>query len=146
MKTLIVEDNKSSSEILKKLLAPFGAVSIATNGEEAFDLYCNARSEGAPFELMLLDILMPLVDGHTCLAAIREYEEHLGIVGSDAIPVIVISSINESGDLYQATAQGCSAYLVKPIDKEKLFFEIKRLGLVPQKGSDDTPRDGQQQT
>lgn len=64
MKILIVEDDFYSRKILKKFLTAYGEVDIAINGEEAVAAFKLAWEENQPYDLITLDIMMPIMDGH----------------------------------------------------------------------------------
>lgn len=74
--------------------------------------------------------MMPHMNGHEALTAIREIEAAQGIAGLDGIKVIMTTSTKESVDVWGAFREGCEAYLVKPIEKRKLLEEIEKLGFV----------------
>lgn len=130
MKVLVAEDNHVTRKMLETILASYGEVVVAQDGEEAFEHYCDAHSANKPFDLILLDIMMPNVSGHEALSAIRDYEEQLGIIGEQGVKVIVLSGCCEADDLFQAKVSGCTAYLTKPFDRRKLVHELMRLGLI----------------
>ena len=130
MRILIVEDNFTCRSFLLRYLAPHGECDIAVNGIEAVDAFKTALQENQPYDLICLDIMMPQMNGHEALAAIRATENALGIGGHDGVKVIMTTSVNESAHIMEAFREGCEAYLVKPVDEVKLLAEIEKLGFA----------------
>ncbi|MCB0310582.1 MAG: response regulator [Bdellovibrionales bacterium] len=131
MRTLVVEDENTSARILTQYMSELGEVVVARNGEEAFNTFCDAFTQGQKFDLVIMDIMMPEVDGQEALTAIREYEESHGLVQSDTVPIIMASALDDLGNIHYSQVAGCTEYLTKPLDKTKLFRVLHRLGLAP---------------
>ena len=131
MKTLIVEDDFLARSLLSTLLSEYGVCHIALNGQEALDAISRAMDEGSPYDLVCLDIMMPVMDGQEALLELRKMEEARGIQGLNATKVIMVTAIDDSKNIMKAFRQGlCEAYLTKPLDRNKLISYIKDLGLV----------------
>jgi two-component system, chemotaxis family, chemotaxis protein CheY len=129
MKTLVVEDDFTGRLILQEMLSGFGPVHIAVNGMEAVAAFKKAAAAGEPYDLVCLDIMMPEMDGHTALREIRAFEETLGVVGPAAAKVFMTSALSDSKNVFSAFREQCEAYLVKPIDRQKLLAQLKAFGL-----------------
>ncbi|MFH1094407.1 MAG: response regulator [Candidatus Omnitrophota bacterium] len=116
-KILIVDDDMASASEVKGFLEAEGyAVSHVSDGLQAFD-----RIKEISPDIILLDIIMPGIDGFTIAKQIRYDEQTKGI------PIIVFSVQEGMKELF--ALEGISEYLVKPVDKEKLFETIlKKLG------------------
>lgn len=131
MKTLIVEDDFLARSLLSTLLAEYGVCHVAVNGEEALTAVARAFGKKAPYDLICLDIMMPVMDGQEALQEIRKIENKNGIMGLDATKVIMITAVDDSKNIMKAFRQGqCEAYLTKPLDREKLLKHLDDLGLV----------------
>ena len=130
MRVLIVEDDFACRRFLQRCLALHGESDVAVNGIEAVDAFKAALQEGQPYDLICLDIMMPKMDGHEALAAIREIENAQGIGGHDGVKVIMTTAIETSKHVMGAFREGCEAYLVKPIEKRKLLLKIEDLGFA----------------
>lgn len=130
MKTLIVEDDFTSRLLLQKLLTAYGECHIAVNGKEAVAAFRAAREEGRPYDLICLDIMMPVMDGHEALREIRTYEESMGLSSSEGVKVIITTSLDDPRNVVGAFKSLCDAYIVKPISKAKLLGHVRSLGLV----------------
>ena len=75
---------------------------------------------------------MPGVDGHEVVRRIRKLEEHQGITRAAGAKVIMTTSASDSENVMKAFGKGaCDAYLIKPIDHEKLISELVKLSLIP---------------
>ena len=130
MKTLIVEDNVCCRSIVQKMLASYGLCSMAGNGEEAVNAFKTALEEGSPYELILMDIMMPVLNGYQALERIRVLENEKGIPEDDEVKVIMTTSCDDSDSVVKSYDAGATSYLEKPIDREALIKEIKSLGLI----------------
>ncbi len=131
MKTLIVEDDFLARALLSTLLSEYGICHVAINGKEALDAIKCAFDENDPYDLICLDIMMPVMDGQEALLELRKMEVERGIKGLDTTKVIMITAIDDSKNIMKAFRQGqCEAYLTKPLDRNKLISHIKDLGLI----------------
>jgi len=130
MKSLVVEDDFVSRLVMQKLLLPFGECHIAVNGKEALAAFLRAMSTGEPYQLICLDIMMPEVDGQAALKEIRAVEERMGIMVGDGVKVIITTALNDFYNKLEAVEGFSSAYLVKPIEKEKLLKTLREIGLI----------------
>ena len=131
MKSLVVEDDFVSRLVLQKMLMPCGTCNIAVNGKEAVEAYILAHSEGEPYDLICLDIMMPEMDGREALKKIRQKEIDLNILPQKETKIIMITALDTPKEVIDAYYQGgCTSYLVKPINKEKIINAIKELELI----------------
>ena len=131
MKCLIVEDNFTARKLLTMYLSSCADCDIAVDGNEAVVAFSQAMDEKEPYDLICLDIMMPNMDGRQALKAIRQIESEHGIRGLDCVKVIMTTSLGDSGNVMGAFREGCEAYIVKPVKKDKLLEEMENLGLVP---------------
>jgi two-component system chemotaxis response regulator CheY len=137
MKTLIVEDDFISRRLLQRYLSAYGDCDIAVNGREALSAFHLAWQEDAPYELICLDIMMPELDGHKTLQAIRQQEADRGIGGLSGVKVIMTTMRDDSDSILEAFKQQCEAYLFKPIDRGKLLEHLRRLGLLKEQPAEE---------
>ena len=122
LKVLLVEDNEINQQFALALLKKMGhQVKLAENGKDALE----ALSKES-FDLVLMDIQMPVMNGEEVLAVVRERER-----GVDTrLPVIALTAYALKGDEEKFLAQGFDGYLSKPLEVKKLVIEIRRvLGL-----------------
>ncbi len=130
MKTLIAEDDFTSRLLMQALLSPYGECHIAVNGREAVHAFRMARAEGHPYDLVCLDIMMPEMDGHGVLKAIRAAEEADGILVGDGAKIIMTTALQDTNNVFTAFREMCDGYLVKPVNKAKLRSQLTSFGLV----------------
>ena len=130
MKTLIVEDDFVSRRILKEILSPYGDCDIAIDGSEAVQAYRLAWEDNKPYDLICMDIMMPKVDGQEALVKIRELEKTQGLRSRDEVKVLMISALDSPKSVFTSYYRGgATAYMVKPVVREKLLAEIGKFGL-----------------
>ena len=132
MKILIVEDDRTSQKILEKFLTPFGQCDLASDGNEALDLFKAALGNCRRYDLVCLDIMMPKADGHKVLREIRNLEIEKGLSEKDGAKIIMTSALDDTNNVISSFKEGCQGYIVKPIDRERLLNEISKLGLIQQ--------------
>jgi len=127
MKYLIVDDDRVCREILKSILAPFGQCDLASDGDEALKAFEKALDCGEPYDLVCLDIMMPGRDGHAVLDVIRETEKQRGILGSDAVKVIMTTGVRDPRECMQAFREGCEGFVSKPVAEHQLLEQVQQL-------------------
>ena len=129
MRALIVEDEFLSRKVLRNFLTTLFTVDIVVNGQEAIDAFLLAHEEKHPYDLILMDIMMPEIDGIEALERIREWEAKNDV--RSGVNVIMTTALDDPKTVIKSFYKGgASAYIVKPVDKEKLFIELKKLGLI----------------
>lgn len=113
---LLVEDNAVNRELVLELLdAAGGIVSVACNGREALELL-----ERQCFDVVLMDCLMPVMDGYTATRALRLRPE------LRSLPVIALTANAMVGDREKALAAGMNDHIAKPIKLDELFATLAR--------------------
>ena len=131
MKILIVEDDFISRRIIKDILYPYGNCDIVVDGQEAVQAFELAHEANEPYNLICMDIMMPNLDGHEALKQIRDIEKESGIRGSAEVKVIMVTALDDPKTVFKAYYKGgATSYIVKPIEKDKLIQEIRKLGLI----------------
>ena len=121
IKILLAEDNDLNAEISIELLKMQGAeVCRAVDGEEAVELF--RRSRPGQYQVILMDIQMPVMDGLTACRKIRELER----TDSAVIPIIAMTANSFKEDEDAALAAGMNDFLTKPVDVEQLYYVLKK--------------------
>ncbi|MBT9555697.1 MAG: response regulator [Myxococcales bacterium] len=116
---LLVEDTKVNRVLLQRILVGAGyEVAVATDGFEAITSMDDARASGSTFDLMLLDMHMPNLDGYEAARRLRNDGHRL--------PIIALTANAMVGDRERCIEAGCTDYLSKPIDKVSLFESLAR--------------------
>lgn len=133
MKCLITEDDFISRRILRELLSPHFDIEIAVDGEESVTAFRMAHEAKQPFDLVCMDIMMPKMDGREALRQIRRMEKELAVPPNLEVKVIMTTALDDPKTVFDSFYEdGATAYLVKPIGRQKLFRELRALGLLPQ--------------
>ena len=124
-RALVVDDNFTNRQLLIELLTDKFICDVAVNGLEAVEAYYYSIENESPYQLILLDIAMPEVNGFECLRLIREEEKKSGIAWGEGIPIIMVTA-NEAVFM-TAFKEGCDDYILKPINPFLLFEKIEKL-------------------
>jgi two-component system chemotaxis response regulator CheY len=127
---LLVEDELTSRKILYSFLSPLGEVDIVVNGNKALTAVEKAIGNNQSYKLIFLDIILPGLDGITALKKIRELETQYGLDEHTRSKIIMISSHADKNVILKAGRSGCTSYMIKPIDKTRLYNEIRKHGIV----------------
>jgi CheY-like chemotaxis protein len=118
-KILLVEDNRVNQKVASVMLKKAGyAFEIADNGQIAVDMYQSDSS----FDVILMDCMMPVMDGFTATKEIREHEKNLGLTKT---PIIALTASVIDDDIQKCFDSGMDGYVAKPVRKEKLFHQIE---------------------
>jgi two-component system, chemotaxis family, chemotaxis protein CheY len=127
---LIVDDDFYGRRYLQRILSRYGDCDIATNGREAVEAYENSLNDEFSYDLICLDLMMPVMDGQEALKRIRQIEDTKGIYGPECVKVIITTALDDKKNMLTAYTSGCEGYITKPIDKRKLVTKLKELGLL----------------
>ena len=115
---LLAEDNAINQKLAVRLVTSWGhEVTVAGNGLEAL-----AAMETTAFDLVLMDLYMPLCDGATATAKIREREVETGT----RIPIIALTAHAQAGEREKCLERGMDDFVTKPVDRQTLFDTIER--------------------
>jgi Amt family ammonium transporter len=117
---LLAEDGVDNQRLIAFILKKAGAeVTVVENGQTAMDRAVEARDAGRPFDVILMDIQMPVMDGYTATSRLRD-AGYRGVI-------IALTAHTMNGDRDKCLAAGCDAYTTKPIDRAKLVALIADL-------------------
>jgi signal transduction histidine kinase/CheY-like chemotaxis protein len=125
LRILLVEDNVVNLKLALGMLTKRGhAVIVAENGREALSLLAQQRNDGAqPYDLVLMDVQMPIMDGFEATAAIRAEE----VLTGGHIPIIAMTAHAMKGDRERCLEAGMEGYISKPIHSTTLFETVESL-------------------
>jgi CheY-like chemotaxis protein len=128
LSVLVAEDNEINALLMRSLLTRLGhhAV-ITTNGEEAMESWLSAKSAGAPYDLVLMDIQMPQLDGIETTRRIRSLE---AARPGRQTPILALTANTLVEDRYACFEAGMNGFLIKPLDREKLADALAGLAAL----------------
>jgi len=119
MRVLLAEDGADNQRLLRHLLTSAGAsVSLAVDGEEAVHLALAARTHGRMFDVVLMDMQMPKLDGYAATTRLRD-------VGYDG-PIVALTANAMAPDRERCLAAGCDDYCAKPVQRALLMEKVGR--------------------
>ncbi len=130
MTTLIVEDDFSSRLILQKRLEQYGPVELAFDGKEAIEAVTTRLKSDGCYDLICLDIMLPEMDGQEALERIRAAEAQAGFPVGRGAKVVMTTALGDADNIMAAFRREADGYLVKPIEKEKLEEQLRKVGLI----------------
>jgi len=116
-KILVVEDDKDLQKVIcQGLSAKKIECDVAENGAEALEVAIKFMPD-----LIILDIMMPVMDGYECCEKLREMK------GFEETPIIFLTARGDDWDVLTGYIKGCDAYLKKPFSLDALADEISRI-------------------
>ena len=130
MKTLIAEDDFASRKFMIKYLSKYGDCDATVDGMEATFAFMMALDDGEPYDLVCLDVMMPVLDGYQALKAMRDLEKERGIPEEKKVKIIMMTALNEEKHVKKSFEMGCNVYTAKPIDLKKLEKVLQKLNLI----------------
>ncbi|HXS28969.1 MAG TPA: PAS domain-containing protein [Steroidobacteraceae bacterium] len=131
-KVLLVEDNAINQKVARSFLERLGCrVTLAANGLEAVHAFAQGR-----FDLVLLDLQMPVMDGYAATSCLRKLEQ-----GRQRTPIIALTASAMTGQLDRCLEAGMDDLLTKPLDVKRLQAILDRLGMRAGQRSSDASAD-----
>jgi CheY-like chemotaxis protein len=128
---LVAEDNEINALLARALLTRLGhRPTIATDGAAAVESWHAARTAGAPYDLVLMDVQMPVMDGLEAVRHIRAAESEPEF-GERPTPVLALTANASADDRDAVLAAGMNGLLVKPLDRERLREVLETIHRAP---------------
>ena len=119
---LLVEDNEINQQVAQEILENAGfIIDIAEDGKQAVEAV-----EKVSYDIVLMDIQMPVMDGYTATKTIRKWEFGMGNEGKDPIPIIAMTAHAMAGDEDKSLQAGMNGHVAKPIDPDQLFSTLQK--------------------
>jgi CheY-like chemotaxis protein/anti-sigma regulatory factor (Ser/Thr protein kinase) len=125
LSVLVAEDNEINALLVRALLGRLGhRPTVAENGAAALDAWHAARAGGMPYDLVLMDVQMPVMDGLEATRRMRAAETELGL---KPCAIVALTATAGADDREAAVAAGMNDVLVKPLDRERLLNALERI-------------------
>jgi two-component system chemotaxis response regulator CheY len=129
VKCLIVDDDQVARETLALLLAGVECI-MAADGNEGISEFTEALESGKHFDLVFLDIMMPGINGHETGKMMRQIEKDQNIPVAERTKIVMLTALNTPKDVMESMMSSqSSAYLVKPVDQQKIKETLSKIGL-----------------
>jgi len=123
LNVLVAEDNEINALLARALLTRLGhQATVATDGEAAVAAWLAARAEDKPFDLVLMDVHMPVVDGCEAARRMRAVERE---AGGKRVPIAALTANAAAEDRDACLAAGMDGFLVKPLERRRLTEFLK---------------------
>lgn len=139
LKALVVDDDFLCRNTMRTFISKFMPCYVATDGSEAIEAVRESMAGGepAPYDLIIMDIMMPGVDGLDAVKAIRQIERDKGAVQFESESIILMASaVGDDKTMLKAVYEcGANAYFVKPIDFESMRRQlVSNMLIAPEAG------------
>ena len=130
MRILLAEDDFATRKYMSNFLSKYGNCDVTVDGMEAVDAFMIALDEGEGYDLICLDVMMPVMDGYQALKGIRDIEKDRNIEPENMAKIIMTTVLNEEKHVKMAFELGCTVFSAKPLDVDRFEDALKRLGLI----------------
>lgn len=131
LKILVVDDEQVIRKFLGNVLKRYGECDMACDGKEAVDLYRAALGSGKPYDLVVMDIMMPDMDGMEATRRITRMRDESDVPGAGDSRVLMLSCLDDAEHLASAQFEaGADAYLTKPVEMQNIIEALLGLGLI----------------
>jgi two-component system, chemotaxis family, chemotaxis protein CheY len=131
VKVLIVEDDPISSQVLEKMISRHGSYDTVADGTAAVQLFQRAHESRSPYDLILMDIMIPEVDGLKSVHEMRRQEVLLEVSLGRKAKIIMTTALDDPRTIMKALYESdANSYLVKPIRLQRLEEELRSLKLI----------------
>ena len=129
-KVLIVEDEPDIRELFLNYIEPYGEGVGVEDGRAALYAVDGALRKKKTFGLILLDVMMPHMNGLDALAGIREVEEYHGVKAGHEAKIIMTTALGDPKSILGSFRSQCDGYIVKPMTRSGLLSELRNSGLI----------------
>jgi CheY-like chemotaxis protein len=130
LKTLLVDDDRTSLLLLGRILAPYADCTPCQSGMEAKEALRTALVTGKPYDLMFIDIGLGDIDGRLLLKTIREIETKLEVPATQRCKIIMVTATRDLETRRDCDELGADAYVIKPLNNVVLKTRLAKLGLA----------------
>ena len=129
MRILVIDDDYVSRTKLKKILMGYGDCDTAPNGEIGLGMFECAYTENMPYDLITVDIDMPVMPGQQVVKKIRSSEKDKNISDGAGAKVLMVTVMKDAHNVATSYYEGCQGYIAKPITQESVGNALTEMGL-----------------
>lgn len=130
LKILLVDDSKSAQQKIYSILSKYGKCDQASNGVEAVEYFISSVKDNSPYDLIIMDVVMPMMDGFEATKVIMSIQEKENIPEEERAKIIMLTSKADPANMMKAQYEiGVSTYITKPFEEETLVEAMNNLGL-----------------
>lgn len=126
MKSLIIEDDRSNRLLMERILGAYGPVEAVESAEEALERILPLGLE--PYDLVVIDLVLPGRDGFSVAQAIREAEKEAQILPHWRVKLMVVTALNSNEAVLKAYQSGVDLFLRKPVEVGQVRGLLSELG------------------
>lgn len=130
MRCLIVDDDETCRKFLVKVMGRLGTCDIAMTGKEALEVVSKAFTSGDLYDVIFLDIMMPIMDGKQTLGAIRTMERRAGLQEGWGSKIVMTTALGDYDTVRHSFHHQCDGYLVKPLSLTRMEALLKNLRVL----------------
>lgn len=131
LKILLVDDSKSAQLKIHEILSKYGECDQAYNGEEALKHFSESIRDKQFYDLVIMDVVMPKMDGFQAAKEIMALEDREDIPDDNRAKIIMLTSKAEPKHMIKAQLEiGVKTYITKPFEEDTLVEALTNLGLI----------------
>ncbi len=133
MRILIVDDEITSRVKAETILSRHAECGVAENGAEGVQNFIQAHESGRPYDVIVMDIHMPGLNGIQALKQMRDWETTHDIQVGYGVKVVMLTADDDPGVVRSSFRELCDAYVIKPINSKKIIEGLMLAGIkIPQ--------------
>ncbi|MCB0323392.1 MAG: response regulator [Bdellovibrionales bacterium] len=130
LQILIVEDDADMAETMRLVLEKYSSCDIAEHGVAALEQIAARWDSDSCYDVILLDLMMPQMDGLETLERLRHAEEERGLGGVLGAKVVILTALEDEETVTRAVDLGCEGYVFKTQGPRAVIAKLKELGLI----------------
>jgi two-component system chemotaxis response regulator CheY len=141
MRVIVADDESVSRNKLQEIMEPLGKCDFFEGGRAVIEAFQESHEEGEPYQLLMLDIGMPDVNGIQVLHEVRRIEKEREIHDENRVKVIMVTAHPDKDTIITFFRAGCDSYIKKPFDRELIFTKLEELGFKVAEKEEKPARD-----
>jgi two-component system chemotaxis response regulator CheY len=127
MRILIADDESTSLKKMELIMKFYGQCEMVGDGQEAVDAFTKAWADWSPYDLMLLDQMMPSMNGDAAVLKIRALEKEKNVPEDKTVKIIIVTGKSDKDTVVTCVQAGCNGFIIKPIDRQMVEGKIFKL-------------------